>query len=212
MNNSTGLLRYGDRAAREVSQRIGGTVLNLAALAALNAAARTDGMLVKVAADRSEWIFDSTVAATDATQNLIVTPTAGSGSWLRVDNIVDLKLAIAFGTADAAVLFTVPAGFRLRPLKAGWEPTADWTGGASSAIGLSSNNTAFNTKGDILGGAGGDLAATLTAAAVFTGTVGAKITNPGMVLVATNTIRFDRIVSAFTAGTGFAHVTCQIVP
>lgn len=127
-----------------------------------------------------------------------------------------LKLPIAFGTADAAVLFTVPStsgGYTIRGLelqKLYWEITADWTGGASSAIGVSSSRTGFTTKGDLLGGAAGDVAATLVAASLFAGTVGAKslVTLASTAIIrAAETLRFDRITSAFTAGTGFVHCT-----
>lgn len=126
-----------------------------------------------------------------------------------------LALAIAFGTADAATLFTVPSGVRLIVHRAMWEVTASFTGGVSSAIGVSSTNTAFSTKGDILGGASGDVAATLvsTGAKVLGGTLGAKFgTNGVVILSAGDTLRFDRITSAFTAGAGFVHVQASILP
>lgn len=185
------------------------TVATIAALKAIAAASRYTGQKVVVQENNSTWIFNATSTAADATDNLVITPTAGNGRWLRADKVVDLKLAVAFGTLDAAVLFTVPAGMRLALAAAPfWEPTADWTGGAASAIGLSSDQTAptLNTKGDLLGGAGGDVEAGMTAAAVFTGTIGAKVAAPACVLLPGKKIRFDRINAAFTAGTGFAHV------
>lgn len=122
-----------------------------------------------------------------------------------------LAFACDFTKADAAVLYTVPAGIRLQVGRAFWEVTTPWTGGASSAIGLSSSNAAYNTKGDLLGGAAGDVLAGLTAG--FKGTIGAKAATQGViVLVAGDTIRFDRIVSAFTAGVALAHVPLQLLP
>jgi len=212
---SSGAIKFGDRAAREVSRRVGGTVADRAALANVQKAARDDGMIVKVASDRSEWMFSLASSAVDTTQNLVVTPSdAAGGAWLRVDNFVDLKLPFAFNTADATALLTVPAGFNLLLLRAYWEVIASLTGGASSAIGLSSNNAAFATKGDILGGAAGDVAATLvqTGSPYKGGTLGAKFgTNGLIVLVPANTLRFDAITSAFTAGNGFVHVAAQII-
>lgn len=118
----------------------------------------------------------------------------------------DVKLAIAFGTADAAVLATLPTNSAMFVLRSNWEVTADWTGGSSSAIGLSSSQTGHTTKGDLLGGAAGDVAAALTAAIGFTpGTIGADMA-AGVLLKGGSTVRFDRITSAFTAGTGFAHL------
>lgn len=124
-----------------------------------------------------------------------------------------LKLPISFATADAAVLFTVPDGQRALIEATFWEPTADFTGGSSSAIGLSSSNAKHNTKGDLLGGASGDVAAALQEAdGVGTGTIGANLSSDAIVVLeAGDTIRFDRITSAFTAGTGFAHVVGRLI-
>jgi hypothetical protein len=125
-----------------------------------------------------------------------------------------LKLPIAFGTADAAVLFTVPTGIRLEVVRAWWEVTTSFTGGASSAIGVSSDDADYNTKGDILGGASGDVLATLvsTGRVHKGGTVGAKFGSNGVVALAGGKVlRFDRITSAFTAGVGFVHVDVRVV-
>jgi hypothetical protein len=124
-----------------------------------------------------------------------------------------LKLAISYTTADAEVLYTVPTGLTIGMLMAGaWEVTTAFTGGTSSAIGISSNAAGFNTKGDIHGGATGDLAASLTAG-IRRGTTGAKVSAaPNMiVLPGGSTIRFDRIASAFTAGAGFVHLPFVVV-
>lgn len=187
------------------------TVANRTALKAIAAADRYNGQLVIVQSDRSSWVFNSASSASDTTENLVCTPGAGTGRWMRSDKVVDLKLTVSKDNTDAETLFTVPVGFRLALLKSFWEPTADWTGGSSSAVGLSSDQTApaLNTKGDILGGAGGDVAAGLLAAAVITGTIGAKMAAPAAVLLAGKVIRFDRITSAFAAGTGFAHVIVE---
>lgn len=185
------------------------TVATIAALKAIAAASRYAGQKVVVQENNSTWIFNATSTAADATDNLVVSPTAGNGRWLRADKVVDLKLAIAFDTTDAAVLFTVPAGMRLALAAAPfWEVTGNWTGGVASAIGLSSDQTApaLNAKGDLLGGAGGDVEAGMTAAAVMTGTIGTKVAAPACVLLAGKKILFNRINSAFTAGSGFAHV------
>lgn len=123
-----------------------------------------------------------------------------------------LALPIAFGTANNAVLFTVPTGIRMFVHKAIWEVTSGFTGGTNSAIGLSSSNTGYNTAGDILGGAGGDVAATLVSG-LKGGTLGAKFGSNGViVLAAADTIKFNRIVDAFTAGAGFAHLHISALP
>jgi hypothetical protein len=125
---------------------------------------------------------------------------------------VHLKLPIAFGTADAATLFTVPSGLKLSLVRCYWEVTTTFAGGSSSAIGVSSANTAYSTKGDILGGASGDVAAMLVSTgSPYKGTLGPKIlasagTTSCVVLVAADILRFDRVTSAFTSGAGFVHV------
>ncbi len=183
-----------------------------AQLKALKADLREDGQEVIVTADRSKWVFVAANTAVDTTENLVLTPDAGTGAWLRADTVAHLKLAIAFGTADAATLFTVPAGFRLELEKVFWEVTADWTGGTSSAIGISSADAPHETQGDLLGGAAGDIAATLVAASgELQGTIGVSYSAAPLlaVLEATDTIRFDRITSAFTAGAGFVHAIAR---
>lgn len=127
---------------------------------------------------------------------------------------VHLKLAIAFGTADAAALATVPSGYVFEVQSAYWEVTSSFTGGSSSAIGVSSDDTDYSTKGDILGGATGDVLATLvsTGRVYKGGTVGAKFGSNGKVVVGEGkVIRFDRITSAFTAGAGFVHLTGRLI-
>lgn len=129
-----------------------------------------------------------------------------------VGGFAHLKLPIGFALADAAVLYTIPAGLKLSCQDWWWEITTSWTGGASSAIGISSTNVDYNTKGDLLGGATGDVLATLVSTGRIHkgGTIGAKFASNGKaVLVGGDVIRFDRITSAFTAGAGFVHVNCR---
>lgn len=149
-----------------------------------------------------DYIANYPPAAADQIQ---LAYTQGAPFWLT--------FAVTFNTADAAVLYTVPTAIaRLQLIRAGWEVTTPFTGGTSSTIGLSSSNAAYNTKGDLQGGASGDAAAALVAG-FKGGTVGAKLASNGLVcLVAGDTIRFDRITSAFTAGVGLAHVYCSILP
>jgi hypothetical protein len=185
---------------------------DVAAIKAIAAVSRFDGLIVTKADDGSRWRFvAASVLTTDGDQLLII-PTAGTGVWVRQDKSAELSLAATFASADAAVLYTVPAGFRLKVGIPYWNVTTSWTGGTDSAIGLSSSNSALTTKGDLLGGAAGDLAATLLSTGAYAkGTIGAKALAPGMVLVAGETIRFDRIASVFTAGAGTAKIPVQIV-
>lgn len=199
----------GEQPLREVSARFGGQFASRAALKALPPRARCDGMMAISVDDLSLWKFDATSALADTTESVVLTPATGSGRWIRADKVFDIKLAFDFNTADAAVLFTVPAGLKLKLGRIYWEVTTSFTGGATPAIGLSSSNAAFNTKGDLLGGASGDLTATLvsTGSPYKGGTLGAKLGSNGViVLVGGDTIRFDRIASAFAAGVGFAHI------
>ena len=206
-------LLHGDAAARLVSERIAAPVASLTELKAIPANRRTHGMLAVNLADGSRWRFHSTSALT-GDDLITVTPDAGTGRWLRMPGAFELKMPIAFGTADAAALFTTPAGALVQFDEFYWDVTVGFTGGASSAIGLSSNKTGATTKGDLLGGATGDVAATLVAGTPIMGTIGAQwgtIALRRKIWVATETVRFDRITSAFTAGSGFACATGKLL-
>lgn len=127
----------------------------------------------------------------------------------NVDAAVHMKLPIGFALLDNAVLYTVPDGKRFLAEMFLWETTADWTGGVLSAIGLSSDQAPHETAGDLLGGAAGDVEADLQAAdGVHQGTIGTSYSAApaSVVLESGSVIRFNRIVSAFTAGAGFVHV------
>ena len=169
--------------------------------------AHVGGNVVTVLADGSGG--STTTSALTGDDLFVVTPTNAAGRWLRKVGTVDLKMAIASGTADAAVLATVPARARFLLRRGCWEITADFTGGNSSAIGASSNGTGYTTKGDLHGGSSGDVAASLTAG-VRAGTIGADVA-AGVLLVAGDTVHFDRITSAFTAGSGFLHLVGELV-
>lgn len=156
-------------------------------------------------------------AAVDATAQLVIAPGAGAtGKWICVDRAFNLSFAnITSATADATVLFTVPAGFRLAPWRFLFETGTAWSGGAG-AVGVSSSNAAFSTKGDLMGGAAGDVAANMGAAG-FHGTIGTKmaasyVTRPPIVLLAGDTIRWDVVVAGYTAGNGILNVPCFVIP
>lgn len=156
-------------------------------------------------------------ASTDALGELVVTPTVNpaGGKWLICDPYMDVQLNNLGNPADATVLFTVPANMRLHVVRAILDVSVSYTGGAASAIGLSSSNAAYATKGDLLGGAAGNIAADLVAPG-FRGTNGTKVaasyaTQPPVVLVAADTIRYDRITSAFTAGNANLHLLFHLM-
>jgi hypothetical protein len=183
-------------------------VADFTALKAIAAADRANGTQALKLDDGSLWRFASASTLT-GDDLLVATPAAGTGRWLRADRIVDLKLPVVYTAADAAVLYTVPAGFRLRPTVPFWEVTTAFTTGASGAAGVSSSNAAASTKGDLLGGASLDAAASLTLGLIG-GTVGAVIGAPATVLVGGNTILWDK-TSTFTAGAGFAHIPVEVI-
>jgi hypothetical protein len=140
---------------------------------------------------------------------------ANAGRWLRAPGLNNkLSLPFTFATADAAVLLALPAGCYIRPIDFYWTASVPFTGGASSAIGAGSNLATYTAKGALLGGAGGDVAATLIASAAALGTAGSAlgtVAGQRLLLGPTNTVRFDRITSAFTAGAGTIELVCDLL-
>jgi hypothetical protein len=136
--------------------------------------------------------------------------TLPNGRTVGLFEPVHLRLPISKDTADAQALFKLPDGVTLALERLWWEITTAFTGGTNAAIGASSDNASYNTKGNLLGGAGGDVLATLVQGKAIGGTVGAKFGSNGVVvLVPGNVIRFDRIVDAFTAGAGYVNVLAR---
>lgn len=211
----TGIITYGDQAAQELSQRHAGTFATKAALQGLSAKYRCDGQLAFVKADRSTWMFDAASAlATDAAEALALEPTAGDGAWLRADLSFIAKLPIAFGMADGATIWTIPEGFAVRATGLPyWEVTTAWTGGSSSAIGIASSRTGFTAAGAVLGGAAGDVLATLVAG-IAAGTIGTGFDSLAEIQAALfeegDTFTYEEITSAFTAGAGFVCMPVHI--
>lgn len=133
-----------------------------------------------------------------------------------------LVLPVDYTTANNAVLFTVPTiyqpdlvtALRMYILSLTWEVTTTFAGGTSSAIGVSSSNANYNTAGDLLGGSGGDLTATLVSTgSPLKGTIGTKFGSNGKVmLVAADTIKFNRIASVYTSGVGNVIVHYGLLP
>lgn len=163
-----------------------------------------------VLADGRRFLWaPASVAAADG-DHLVIVPTSGAGRWVAAPGFADLEFDFTFATLNAAVLWTVPVGAAMLVQRGYWEVVTPFTGGASSAIGLSSDQAPHTTPGDLLGGAGGDVAATLVAADYIPGTIGADIA-AGVILRGGQTLRFDRIVSAFTAGAGKAHLVGQVL-
>jgi hypothetical protein len=74
-----GQVNYGDSIARELSARFGGVFATTAALKALPAKARANGMLV-VVEPASLWVFDADSAA--GASATVLVPDAGAGRWV----------------------------------------------------------------------------------------------------------------------------------
>jgi hypothetical protein len=191
-------------------------VADKTALAAIVAASRFDGMLVMVRADGSLWRFvAASTASEDEGTELVIQPAAGTGRWLAADKTKVLKLPVAYTDADGAAILTVPTGFVLRITALPyWQVTTGWTGGSSSAIGVSTSVSGYDTKGDVLGGASGDVTATLGTAGIKAGTLGGEFDDnvglQALALVAADELQFDRITSVFTAGAGYVCVPVAI--
>jgi hypothetical protein len=146
--------------------------------------------------------------------------TDANGNWVRNEDVpindgsdntdagtVELELNFDAATADGATLFTLPKDMLIED--ALWDITEAFTGGSSSAIGISSDTAPATAKGAILGGASGDVAATLTVGKKQ-GTAGSAMSTD-LLLPAGAKIRFDRITSAFTDGAGTVHLIGRYV-
>lgn len=215
MTQLLGAVQYGDQVAQALSQRLAGTFATKTALAALAAKNRCDGQLAFVKADRSLWMFDaSSVLTTDEASALAVAPAAGTGCWLRAESAIVAKLPIAFGMADGATIWTLPEGFAVRATGLPyWEVTTSWTGGSSSSIGVAASRTGFTAAGAVLGGAAGDVAATLVAG-IAAGTIGTGFDSLAEIQAGLfeegDTFTYEEITSAFTAGAGYVCLPLHI--
>lgn len=146
------------------------------ALAAITAANRYDGMIVTVLSDNSRWRYNATSAlAADYTgtvaiaagavtaANLVLVPAdaPANGRWIRADNAFIARIPFVQATANAAVLWTPPAGVGLIRLTGlpFWDITAFTAGDGARRIGASSSSAdgEFTVVGDLLGGTGGQL-------------------------------------------------------
>jgi len=171
---------------------------------------RTDGDYYDLAGGAT-YQYLAASAAVDPTNQLVVTPFDGVGAFVRIPGSVDLAFPVGFATANATVLFTVPVNARMLLRRGYWaEITTAFTGGAASAIGASSSR--YAAAGSLQGGAAGDLAASLVAAPGYgsEGTVGSSVA-AGALLVGGDTILFNAITSAFTAGAGNLHLVFDLL-
>lgn len=216
-----GLSPDGEVVLRDVLRSMrganGSPVANAAALDALGPNYRSDGQIRLNLATQQRWIYVDAATAVDASGLFFRKPTdnPATGGWCLIPGEVDIAMPVGAATLDAAVLSMLPVNSLFMPFEFFYEiPTTGFTGGASSAIGLSSNKANYNTKGDLLGGATGDVAATLVAGTPNLGTIGTKwatLANKRMIMKAGDTFRYDRITSAFTAGAGRIHAVGHLI-
>jgi len=157
-----------------------------------------------------KWVKDSVLDGDDV---FVIVPDEGRGRFLLAPgSTFDIAIPISYANTDAERLVIAPTNSLLAIGRCYWEVTADFTGGTASAIGISSDAAPHSTKGDILGGSGGDVAATLVASAgKQLGTVGADYAGGILIHGGDSPARFDRITDAFTAGTGFFHLVGQVL-
>lgn len=186
------------------------SVANIAALKAIPADSRSDGLRVQTTDTGNVWSFDADSTNT-GDDILTITPTAGTGRWLRAAGSVDLAVPFTAAAADGAVLLTFPTGSKFHYLNSYWQITVAPTGGTDSAIGVASNKSGFTAAGSLLGGAAGDGSTALTVGAVIPGTIGSAVDSVAKlhtaIFVAGNTVTHERITSVFTTGgTGFVHL------
>jgi hypothetical protein len=178
------------------------------ALKAIAAANRADGKMVMVRTDGSLWRFVAASTLTsDEALELAIEPTAGTGCWIRADKAFVMKLPLSAANADHDELLTIPEGFAVR--LAGlpyWEVAEAFDGGSASAIGVASSRTGFTAAGAVLGGAAGDVAATLVAG-IASGTIGTGFDSLAEIQAALfeegDIFYYEEITSAFTSGSGF---------
>jgi len=78
----TAILTYGDRAAREVSARFGGTYADAAAITALAATDRANGMIVANLATQMLWVYDAASAVPAGGGVLMPNDAPAAGRWL----------------------------------------------------------------------------------------------------------------------------------
>jgi hypothetical protein len=140
--------------------------------------------------------------------------TVQPGAYLLAPGPTVLSIAVTYAKADAAVLATVPTGAEVKLNCLLWNVTTLFNGGSTPTVGVSSGTlTGYTTKGDLL--LAGTAALTATGAKYKAGTVGTVMDTPtkrdACILVATDTIRWDRIASAYTGGAGNIIILADIL-
>ncbi len=99
---AAGKQKHGDTLAQTVSARIGGAFATVAALKALPARNRADGMVCFVGT--TPWVFSASSSAS-ATARILV-PDAGSGRWLCLGNATKVSVLNGQNEATPAITLT----------------------------------------------------------------------------------------------------------
>lgn len=198
--------RAGDVYLADILSSIHAEAATVAAVQALGVDDRSGVILVRstlFGLGRFRW--DANSLANDTSGQLAIRPTSidsgDPGRWVRDEAAFPLYVEATFATANNAVLYTVPTGFRLQIIgRPSATVTQSYASVGGAAFGLSSSNSAYNTAGDLFGGASGSLSAAL-ASGIRAGTIGAKLASQGLVvLIAGDTIKADVFTSTFEAG------------
>lgn len=192
----------------------GAPVANGAAMDALGPNARSDGQIRLNIATQQRWVYVSAATAVDTSGLLFRKPAdnPATGGWCLMPGEVDIAMPFGFATADAVSLVTMPVNCIFMPLEFYFEITTGLVG--AGAIGMSSAKANYNTKGDLLGGATGDVAATLVVGNPILGTVGTKwasLANKRAIWKAGETFRYDRVSGTNTAGAGRIHAVGHLI-
>jgi hypothetical protein len=134
-------LIYGDRAAREVSERVAAPVASLTVLKQTPADRRVDGMIVHVQADDTTWQWANS-ATCSGDDVLAVNPddAPSTGRWMRMPGAALLALNFYATTPDATALLTVPSGTILEPVEFAVKVSRIFTGASNAVVALSSSN------------------------------------------------------------------------
>jgi hypothetical protein len=221
-------LKYGDAAARLVSQRVAAPETSIATLKQIPADKRAQGMVVQIMtgdARNTLWQYEST-SATTGDDVLCITPSdaPSAGRWMRMPGYALLRLPFAATTPTGTNLLTVPSNSILRLEDFAWGGVSlVFTGAANCGVAVSSSNHPTHT------GVGAFLPSAVATNLNnwFSGTAnGTGIPfNMGLVASGTfdthnnkrpwmkggDTIRLDVIGAQFGTGIGAVLVACNVL-
>jgi hypothetical protein len=166
MSRSQGTHTTGDRAAREVSQRFGGSFTTITLIAALSKGALTDGQIFFAEDTQAFWEYVAASTATAGDDAVTPTGTGVAGMFLRATNGVRRTLPVALTDASPTILVTAGKR-RVMPaatLSTNRTVTLGTTGAVTGdEIEIIRQDVTANTLAVVNGGAGAGTIATLPA-------------------------------------------------